>query len=143
LLIQVHSVSFKVTGDNFAATVAEPFPCCHHFKNQRGSHSWGCLEYLPALHDTSEKCWIALVLHLCRLHTPFLQFLLQFYRLQNKTLLSHVRYWLHGTTVLLWKIKQEYDLESICSRWCNWTKHVQNDSSQFRQWPLDSTGSFL
>jgi len=30
---------FSVTGDNFAATVAKPFRCCHLFKNQRGSLS--------------------------------------------------------------------------------------------------------
>ena len=44
----------------------------------------GRLEYLPALHETvhtSEKCLIALVLHLHRPQAPFKQFLLQFYRL--------------------------------------------------------------
>jgi len=43
---------------------------------------WGHLEYLPNLHETvhtSEKCWMALLLHLLRLHTTFQQFLLQFY----------------------------------------------------------------
>jgi len=49
---------------------------------KRGDKCWGCLEYLTTLHETihtSKKCWMALLPHLIRLHTPFQQFLLQFY----------------------------------------------------------------
>lgn len=81
---QAHPLSFKVTGDDFAATAAELFWCCLPFETQRGDRFWGHLEHLSALHETaqtSEKCWITLVFHFLRLHIPFQQFLLQFYQL--------------------------------------------------------------
>lgn len=84
LQMQTHPLSFEVTSDDFAITLAEPFPCCLSFETQRCDHSWDRLEPLPAPHATvrtSEICWIQLVFHLHWLRAPFQQFLLQFYRL--------------------------------------------------------------
>jgi hypothetical protein len=56
---QTHPLSFEVTRDDFAITLAEPFPCCLPFETERGDHSWGRLEPLLALHATvrtSEIC---------------------------------------------------------------------------------------
>jgi len=67
-------LSSEARGDNFTATVAEPFRCCRPFKTPSGNNSWGHPEHLPALHETvhtSKKWWNALVLHLHRLHAPF------------------------------------------------------------------------
>jgi hypothetical protein len=66
-------LTFEIRGDDFTATVAETFQCCHPFKTQRG-HNWGRLEHLPALHETkhtSEKCWNALLFQLHKLQAPF------------------------------------------------------------------------
>jgi hypothetical protein len=74
--------------------------------NPSGNLSWGCIEHLPALHETvhtSEKCWIALVLHVHRLCTPFQQILLVLLALKQNfiatcSLLDSMTIWFYCLT---------------------------------------------
>jgi len=120
---QDHPLSFEVIGDDFTATVANPFQCCHPFETQRGNQSWHHLEHLPALHKTvhtSKKCYIMFLLHLHRLHAPFQQFLLL---TGFKTELHHHSFisWLLDNMILLCKIKQE--CTENCSAHADVTSH--------------------
>lgn len=133
-------------GDDFAAKVAEPFWCCHVFETQRGDNFWGCLEHLPALHETvhnSKKFWspwCSISPGCTHYFNTFCCSFTSFKKLYHHSLFPT---WVHDNTVLLCNIKQESTLELLCSRCRNFAqnkfRHVQ-----FQQWLLeDNVGSIL